>query len=227
MKYKSAVIASGSGSLNGCVFSHNRYGSYIRNRSVPVNPNSPTQQSVRTFFADAATAWAAVLTPAQRQAWNTYAANVPRIGPLGETQYTTGLNWFLAVNVMRRQVAGGLLAVAPIIFTMASLQDAFVSDASDTPDADITHLITEDWAKVVGGYLHVYLSPPQNPSINFFKAPFRYVTSIAGAVIPPPSPTTVLSPFPYATGQKIWARLVAQNADGRFSPPIVTAVLVS
>ena len=38
-----------SGSLGGIVASHNRFGSYFRQRTVPVNPDTADQQMVRGY----------------------------------------------------------------------------------------------------------------------------------------------------------------------------------
>ena len=53
-----------SGSIGASVYSHNRYGAYIRARSVPVNPNTDRQVAIRNAIRALTIAWGN--TPGQR-----------------------------------------------------------------------------------------------------------------------------------------------------------------
>lgn len=65
-----------SGSIGATVHSHNRFGQYIRARSVPVNPNTARQVIARNAARSIMIAWQNTLTQDQRDAWNVYAANL-------------------------------------------------------------------------------------------------------------------------------------------------------
>lgn len=86
-----------SGSLAGQTSSRNRFGQYRRTRAKPVNPASAAQVEARTRLSAFATAWRG-LTQAQRDAWNSYAAETSVVDRLGQTIFLTGLQWYVRVN---------------------------------------------------------------------------------------------------------------------------------
>ncbi len=92
------ILGNIRGSIGGNVFSHNGGGDYIRRRVAPTNPNSTRQQTMRSFLGTLATLWSTTLTPAQRAAWNTWAENQTRVGPLGNNINLTGLNGYIWTN---------------------------------------------------------------------------------------------------------------------------------
>lgn len=96
MKYTpSALVSEFSGAQGSTVASHNRYGPYFRNRTIPVNPNTADQQTYRNVLKTASQAWRA-LTEAQRSAWEAAASILPRIDTLGRTYYMTGHQFFVS-----------------------------------------------------------------------------------------------------------------------------------
>jgi len=218
MKYTSQIIAAGSGSVGGCVFSRNRYGKYVRNRSIPVNSQTAQQQTVRNLFGVYASRWTSTLTAAQRTAWNTYAANVGVVGPLGETQFLTGLNWYIACNTFRLQVGLATVDAAPTTFSLATFTPPPVPIVADDSSNNITvpYANTDPWATAVGGALAAYVSLPMSPSINFYKGPYRFAGVALGAVVPPTSPITIAQTT-MVTGQLMALQLRACLADGRIS----------
>src|SRR3990172_311007 len=82
MKYRGTIITQASGSLNGKVFSHNRGGPYIRNRTIPTDPNSTEQARMRTGMSTLVDNWQDTATLAQRRAWEDYSQTYPRADPL-------------------------------------------------------------------------------------------------------------------------------------------------
>ena len=50
MLFKPTIVASLSGSLGGITASHNRFGAYLRERVIPVNPGTQPQVIVRNAF---------------------------------------------------------------------------------------------------------------------------------------------------------------------------------
>ena len=219
MKYTSPIISSGSGSMGGTTYSHNQFGQYMRNRKVPVNPNSALQISVRTVFADLAQRWQSTLTTAQRAAWNNYAANVAVKDKLGQDIYLTGLNHYLRSNCALIQ--GGLTRVdaGPEIFTLPGEDSSFAVTASEATQLLSVAFDDElDWLDEDGGAMLVSSGIPVNPTVNFFGGPYRFADAIEGdAVTPPTTPTTMTSPFQIAEDQKVFARGRIVLADGRLS----------
>lgn len=121
--------APSTGSIRADTFSRNRYGAYTRNRSIPVNPNTPAQTTVRNRFRDLTQTWQ-TLSSSQQDAWANYASLHPRFNKLGETIILSGSAQYIATNALR-QAAG--LSASPVV--------------PDTPEgvfSDITVVATID-----------------------------------------------------------------------------------
>ena len=98
MKYTpSALVSEFSGAQGSTVASHNRYGPYLRNRTIPVNPNTAEQQNERNNLATISAAWR-TLTSAQRAAWTAEALSVTLYDRLGRAYTPTGHQYFVSIN---------------------------------------------------------------------------------------------------------------------------------
>lgn len=219
MKFKGTIIGEASGSLASMTFSHNRGGQYIRTRAIPTNPNTPQQQAIRSLVGQLTSLWNNTLTVAQRLDWQTYADQVPLLDALGEPRAATGLNHYVRSNVPRLQAAEPRVDDAPTVFNLGDFTPTTMTNATEaTQTFDIGYTAADDWANEDDAALLVYGSRPQNPSINFFKGPYRYAGKVQGdSVTPPTSPETVTSPFAFAAGQRLFARIQVSRADGRLS----------
>lgn len=226
------AIASASGSIGGTTFSHNRFGAYTRKRAIPTDPNTNRQQAVKANFAALSTAWNTVLTPEQREAWNQYGANVPRVDALGQTHYLPGIQWFIGLNTIWMQGGQTMLTGAPTTYNRGELP-AFtniVPSGGSAPVSGGTYLGVDGTALTVHlevpvqpplatAYV-VYLGRPQNPTINFYKAPWRYVGSLAIPVGTTESLAVPAGLYTVAVGQVIWMRVRRIEDDGRYSPAV-------
>lgn len=95
MKYIAGLMVGVlSGKAGNTVASRGRFGTYIKTRAMPTNPNTSAQQSVRDTLAAAALQWAS-LTPTERTSWDTYAGTLTKTNPLGATYVPTGFNEFV------------------------------------------------------------------------------------------------------------------------------------
>jgi len=90
-----AFIGEYSGKQGSTVASHNRNGPYLRNRAIPVNPNTTTQQNNRNNFSAATKAWAA-LSSTNKAAWTAAALNVNLFDRLGRAYTPTGHQYFVS-----------------------------------------------------------------------------------------------------------------------------------
>lgn len=208
-----------SGSAGGTTYSHNRFGAYMRNRSVPVNPNTDRQVIVRNAVNALTIAWQNTLTEAQRGQWAAYAANVPWINKLGQSVFLTALNMYVRSNVVR--VQSGLVRVdpGPGIFNLGDAETNLGCTASEaTQTASITFDDTAPWASEDGAGQVFYGGLPKNASIKFFNGPWRWIGVSAGdSGTPPTSPEAVIWPFQFQDGQRLWLRSRITRADGRLS----------
>lgn len=119
-----ATVAGASGTVGGTVFSHNRFGAYIRRWAMPVKSTTASAMAAKSRFSTASQAWAA-LTAAQRLAWGNWAAANPITDNMGETQNLDGHQAYVQIN--GRMLAASLtmlstppLAVAPAPLTSLS-----------------------------------------------------------------------------------------------------------
>lgn len=212
-------MTQASGSIGGVTASRNKGGMYMRGRAVPVNPNTPQQQTIRGAVASLSNLWSTLLTPAERDAWDVYAQNVLLPGPLGDPRQVSGLNMYTRSNTPRIQAGLPRVDAAPTTFDLGEYTAPSIGTivpASNT--VPIVFDNTDDWANENDAAMLVFIGRPQNPSINYFKGPYQLADQIDGdATTAPTSPFAVVSNFPFASGNKIFALITVTRADGRYS----------
>jgi hypothetical protein len=220
MKFKSQLVTQVSGSIGGTTFAHNRGGMYQRARSIPTDPNSPLQQTVRSIFGSLAILWQTTLSSAQRDAWDTYGANVPVLDAFGDQIFLTGFNHYIRSNTPRVQAATARVDDGPTAFNLGQFTNPAFSYDSTASEVDTTFTDTDAWANEDDAHAILYASRQQSDTINFFKGPYRLMSTINGdAITPPTSPAADAAPFPCAVGNRCFVRWQVSRADGRLSLP--------
>lgn len=219
MLFRPTIGTDLSGSLGGIVASHNKGGPYFRNRSIPTNPSTSFQQTLRNAMTVLTTAWNDDLTVVERDAWQTYADNVPLTNRIGESRNVSGQNMYVRGNIVALQTGFPRQDTAPTVFNLGSFTEPILVSADATAQtAEVSFTNTDAWANEDDSAMLVYLSRPQNPSINFFKGPYQFAGSIDGdAITPPVSPSTINSPFLISDGQTLFMQIRVCRADGRLS----------
>lgn len=218
MKFKGTLIGEASGSIASLTASHNRGGQYFRQRAVPVNPNTTSQQAVKSYFAQLTTRWSNTLTAAQRDAWNEYALQVPMPDSLGAPRNIGGLGMYVRCNVPRLYNTVAVVDNGPTNYTLPT----FTNPVFAAPDVSLNSVSmaftnTDAWAGEAGGYMFVYISSGNNASINYFKGPYRLAGKVTGSGTPPTSPSVITMPLPFGVGQRVFFRVNVSRADGRLS----------
>ena len=223
MLFKSALVTAASGSLGGLVASHNRGGAYLRARTIPVNPGSVFQQTVRDAVISLAAKWGELLTVAQRTAWEVYADAVPIPNALGDPRVLTGLAMYVRSNVPRIQVGYPRVDDAPTIFNLGDVTGPGYDGLTPPLAVTISFDPLDDWANEDDSGMLVYISPPKMQSINYYKGPYRLAGTIDGITTPAPptTPAAITSPFTYSAlnPQRSFAQIRVSRADGRLSGP--------
>lgn len=198
---------------------------YIRARATPTNPNSPQQQEVRAFFGQLAALWVNTLTPAQRAAWDVYALQVWINDSLGESRNIGGLGHYIRSNVPRLQAGMARVDDGPTVFSLPPLEPLGVSAAVVatqlvTLDYETEPGAPEPWLSEDGAGMPVFISRPQNLSINYFKGPYRFAAVHLGdSGVPAVFPASFVAPFPFVLAQRLFVRVELSRADGRLSLP--------
>lgn len=204
--------------MAGATFSRNKGGMYIRSRSLVITPGTAPQANAQNAMRTLSTRWQTVLTAAQQTGWKTYAENVPLLNKLGEARPIPALSMYLRCNSPRLQAFGAsaIVDAPPTTYSVGTLTTPVLTRLTTTFHVAYTN--TDTWAGTTGGYLLVYLSTPQSASINFFKGPFLFASSVAGVTgTPPTSPLIITPTIPPVTGNKYFARVIASLADGRLA----------
>lgn len=214
-------VADIRGSIGGTVFSRNRFGAIARNRTIPVDPGTSLQSAVRALMGQVRDAYFNTLTDAQRQEWETYAANVEMTNRLGETINLTGYNMYCRSNIPLLQAGLTRIDDGPSNFTLAEQDGSIVATTTaSSKEISLAFDDTADWCDEDDAALLVYESRPMSPGINFFKGPFRYLGKVEGdSVTAPTSPQTFTSTFEMSAGQKQFYQFRIVRADGRLSAP--------
>lgn len=218
MKVRYSILADASGSLGGLVASHNRGGQYLRGRVVPTNPSSGPQVEIRTIFGNLASAWQ-TLTDAQREAWTTYAINVPVTDSMGDPLTLTGQQMYVRCNTARVQAGLARVDDGPTVFSLDSLQPVKVDPTAAADLYTVTFDDTDPWVAEDDAGLLIFGSRELADTINFFKGPYRFQGIIAGDLATPPtSPdVSITSLFSLTEGNVIFNRALSVRADGRIS----------
>lgn len=209
------------GSLGGNVYSRNRYGAYMRARTVPVNPNTPSQQAVRASMAFLTDRWAQTLTAGQRTAWNLYGATVPMLNKLGEAMNLTGFNHYIRSNLEYKRTFNAQQDAGPTVFEIPAADPTLAITASEaTQNISVVHDAGLPWADENGAAMLLYQGSPQNAQRNFFGGPWRYFANIPGINgAPAGSPSDHAAVTAFAEGQRMWIYARIVRADGRLSQP--------
>ena len=214
-----------SGSVGGVVASHNKGGQYLRNRSIPTNPNSGQQQRARNDFSSASIGWRS-LTSLQRAAWESYAAGTPVLNRLGESINVSGFNMYVRTNAFRLQCGAAVLAAAPTTPGASSL-GGIVSSALSAADGMTFVTVGADAL----GPVFTSMGPAISPGVLSFKGPYSgwatAATMLATGFV---DLADTLSPLRYGTplvGERRPIRVTGSDANGRLSnvyEAIVTVV---
>ena len=174
-------VANMSGSQAGTVHSHNQFGSYTRNRVVPVNPQTAPQTLARTRLSFCANYWRA-LTDANRADWEALGAQIVRTDPLGQTYTLKGFNAFCLVNI--HKLANGL----PIV-TQSPVLDAPPVPTIGTITLDDTPAFTVAYTAVGGladNSFEIWASPPVSQGKKYINpAQMKKLLKVSGTASSP------------------------------------------
>lgn len=181
-----------------------------------------------------------VLTASQRAAWDTYAANVSWIDTLGQTIQLSGINMYVRSNTPRLFADAQLAPVAPlgriddapVIFDVglapivSAVTPTHVTGPPETVGLTVAWSNDAEYASTDN--VLIYVSPPLNPSVKFWKGPYFLVDlragddgSVPAALFSSAAVNRYESRFgPITTGQAVHFALRAAMTDGRLSSQV-------
>lgn len=179
MKIKySALVSDMRGKLNGSVASRNRGGSYLRNKTTPVNPQTTFQQQLRSVFGALSSMWRSI-GRANQESFIRIAEQHPYNDIFGDRRTLSGHQMFIKLN-QNLHMAGTTAieeAVSPQPFP--EFTDDIALAVSATTQSFLVGGLEPAGASI--GYL-VYATPPVGKGIRFVKNKYRFLGFTLGTV---------------------------------------------
>ncbi len=175
------AIAAASGSVGGTVFSRNKGGAYMRNRSIPTDPSTSAQLSRRAILSSQSQAWAD-LTDAQRANWANYATQNPVTNALGHSILLSGHQAFVQINARLDLADDPTLTSPPIINAPLALDTLVLDGDIGAGDVDVTFTATP-----LAGSTSLWLEAAvvNSAGVTFVKNLFRFIGQSADAQASP------------------------------------------
>jgi hypothetical protein len=209
---KSSLLADIRGSIGGTTYSRNRGGSYARNRTVPINPQSINQTRARSQLAVASSDWGLILDNTDRSLWNAYAETVTGLNSLGEAITFTGQQMFVRANTLLSLAGQAPVVAAPttsVVPALAYTGGQIDYDLSaDRVDITLSAAFT--------GYVVAFCGPPQAGSGYTVKVPYRAFGSFfASSATLIQVNGSIPDRRTFSVGQYMAWRFQAVTADGR------------
>lgn len=197
------MIADARGSIGGTCFSRAASGNYARNRTKPVNPRSPGQETARSTLTIAADAWNRTLTQAQRNDWKAYAEGTTWTNKLGQSIQIPAISAFARLYALRLLIGQTAPAAAPTEMGHAG-NPAFTFTAEPT---NAVIKVTEPGAPfvktTVGHLMTFWMTLPASAGRLTTPSGKVYLGALAGAAVPPEFPKSFVTKYTMAVGQRI------------------------
>lgn len=234
-----------SGSTGNNTYSRNRYGSYRRRRSLPVNPNTARQNGARSAFRAAVAAWGSILTQLQRDQWNNWAAATPWLNKAGQSVFLTGQAAFIR-HSCSWQTAGNAITgnwlIPPVQNNVGSIDvsktvaEIEIDIATQTTgDVSFAAPATTNSSGLASCGFFVEITPGQNAGRKFPGSKWTSLNvSGSNPVYPWATNAIALSalpldlPWSFSLGQYVWLRFrgIGDFADGTPERRVTTQVVV-
>lgn len=175
-------VANMSGSQAGTVHSHNQFGSYTRNRVVPVNPQSSKQTAARNALSYVSAFWRSI-TDSQRLEWLALGQQIVRSDPLGQTYTLKGFSAFCLINLHRRNNGEAVISSPPALDAAPQIVLGTITADVGTPTMTIAYTIAG--GALTNGF-EVWLSAPVSAGKSYIQpTALKKVASVLGNAASP------------------------------------------
>lgn len=158
-----------SGSVGNQTSSRNRSGQYIRQRTVPTNPQTPAQQAVRATLTSLSASWKS-LTSSQQAGWKAFGNSFTVVNNLGTAIHLTGLQCYVKVNAVNTLLGDAVVAVPPALPAFVAPLTTGVTASHSTPS-----LVLAGATPATGTDYMVYASPQVSAGVSY-QGNYRYLT---------------------------------------------------
>jgi len=188
-KYTSGpTVAAVSGSVGGTTYSRNRYGQYMRQRSIPTVSTTTYALAAKARLEAVSMAWQALDT-AQKIAWRMYAEQNPVQDSLGVTQILTAHTTYVSLNTRMHLLGNALIADPPITPTPNPLTALSLSADIGVGDFDLVFAPTPTGAAEM---LYIRGCVIDSPGVAYVQNYLRYLGVSTVAQATPFDPQSII-----------------------------------
>jgi hypothetical protein len=164
-----AHLADISGKVGSGVYSRNRGGLYLRNKVIPMNPNTSYQQLARSYMTLASQAWKS-LSDAYRTGWEILAVQLKAMNRVGIEYTRNGFSVFVQCYCNAKWMQESVLSIAPPLILGAAINTLVV-----TADDSMINVIFTPAPGPSDNRMFVYATPNVSQGKNFLHSEYRLI----------------------------------------------------
>ena len=230
IKMSAIGITTISGKTDGQIFANSGRGRYVKNFTMPSNPQTPAQQLVRAAFAAITQAWRQ-LTPAEQAAWNTAAPTFPILNRLGDVIILSGQMLYSQLNLNLQTIGEPTISLPPA--QVGAQEIALVTLAADTGGGTFTVTADQEINAANKGILRA--TPPVSAGVFNVNSLYKNIKIVDDTSFPDPMNLNEIAPDYEAVfgalapvGSKVFVQLTPFNktTGERGTPQSVSTIAV-
>ena len=224
-----AIVSEIRNKIAATVYTKNRAGAAVRNRTTPINRRSVNQTTKRQQLSSLSSGWRG-LTQAQILGWNSAAPSFPQQDQLGQTIFLTGHQLYVRCNANLILIGAAQITAAP---TPASFAVLAIGAFTAVGSTGVISLAFTPTPVPAGFNLVIKMTAPVSAGKSFVgNSAFRYIMNIAPAAASPAVATAayaaVFGAITAKVGQKIFAKIyLVQAASGLAGIPVRGSAVIS
>lgn len=174
-------VGAMSGSEGNTTASRNRYGPYLRVRSIPTKRVTDYTTEVRGQLASLAQAYGA-LDPTDQQAWEAWAPEHPIVDRLGDSRVLQASNAYIQINMRLLRIGASPISLPPIASPPAAISGLTLT-AQDA--AGVCSLAWTSGALGASEQLVINAALITSPGRRYYKNFLKQVDYSAAAAVSP------------------------------------------
>lgn len=204
----------------GIIYSRNAYGSYVKQKVSPVNPQTANQLEQRTLMGTLSQLWAG-LSAGEKASWENLGSQVTRVNRFGDTTYYTGFSIFMKLNRNLALIGMATLDEAPVVPSIDALSFTSLTVAAGTPTMSLAFSPTVP----TGFKLVIYATNNILTGRSFVKNYYRLIKVVEASQT---SPQNILASWSayfgnvLVEGAKIFIKIKLIDSTGGFEGTIAT-----
>jgi hypothetical protein len=184
-----AGVSEMRGKEGGVIYSRNAYGSYIKTKVSPINPQTTNQMTQRTLMGNLSQTWS-TLDAGEKGSWDNLGSQVTRVNRFGDNTTYTGFSIYCKLNRNIVLSGGAALDEAPAIPEIPVL-----ALSSFTPTVAAMELAFTPTPIPTGFKLFIYATNNILTGRRFVKNYYRLTQKIAAAQTSPQTIQTSWSTY--------------------------------